>query len=382
MHEHDDDDLCDLETMATLPPGRLVSTPKPASGQVILLLYHQAGVEVVPLEPGRQIVVGRASPADVVVKNPRLSREHARFWIMDGDVWVEDLKSKNGTQVNNRAVTRQMLAIGDRASMPGVTAMLHSEDPSPVAAPLQREVEDARRIQQRLLGPSEVADCGPLQVAGYYRPASVCGGDFWNLFNMGEDQTLVVIGDVVGHGMAAAMLTAAVKACCETFCSTQETGTSIRVLMQTLNRVIHKVGGQQTMTLFAMRFDLASRKATYANAGHPMPYLCRLEADGHQLRSLAASGNLLGDLPKWDFPVHDLTLQDGDLLLWYSDGLTDRETRDGTRFGEKRLRQMLLEHVEQPVDVVRDAIIAEVARHCRGGTPEDDVTLVVGRLAF
>ena len=98
--------------------------------RVSLLIYHHDGVRVVPLTRGGELVVGRAAPAEILIRDPSLSRQHARFYLMDGQLWVEDLGSTNGTLVNGNPVTSSIVGAGDEVTLGSVAISQHVLGPT------------------------------------------------------------------------------------------------------------------------------------------------------------------------------------------------------------------------------------------------------------
>ncbi|MCA9670796.1 MAG: SpoIIE family protein phosphatase [Myxococcales bacterium] len=246
---------------------------------------------------------------------------------------------------------------------------------------LQNEMEIARNVQDLLVAPPKLVRHGDLSLAGFYQPASFCGGDFWNYFNIDETKTLLVIGDVTGHGVSSAMLTATAKSCCDTLQATLGSSLDILQLMKTLNFVIFQAAKRHLqMTCFITLFDQAERKIVYASAGHPMPYLCRKMDDGrYDIRTLIARGNRLGDLLEWDFPAYTMDLQRGDVLLFFTDGITEGENPLGEQWGEKRLRRAFHRNAALAPDELRDLLVKNAFEFYRGTAPDDDLTVVVAR---
>jgi DNA-binding NtrC family response regulator len=125
-------------------------------GQISLSMYHRDGVDVVPLVEGTSVVVGRFPPADIVLREDSLSREHARIEVVDGVVWVEDLGSTNGTHVGGHPIERAPLPVGAELSLGGVSAFVHGPDPGPekllghdaFVGALTREVARARAFRR------------------------------------------------------------------------------------------------------------------------------------------------------------------------------------------------------------------------------------------
>ena len=354
---------------------------------VTVLVHHRGGVQAVHLRPGQEVVIGRAPPSGLAIRDPLLSREHARVRFEENEVWVEDLKSKNGTRVDGQPITRHLLTTEERVTMPGVTVWFVPADSVP-ALPTEewnvdQEMAAARRIQERMVGPQELVTRGPLSFAGVYRPANICGGDFWNAFEIDEDRTLIVVGDVTGHGLPAAMITASVKGCCETLRSTQGPDVSVTKLLTTLNQVISEVGHSKLMmTLFATLLDLRQRTLTYANAAHPHPYLCRLVNGRHEVRALVAAGLRLGDRPDAEFRSTQLPLVSHDVIAWFTDGLTEGADTWTTMLREKWLRETLREQAHLPLAELRDRLLRDAPVFQGAAALEDDVTLVVAKVVF
>jgi serine phosphatase RsbU (regulator of sigma subunit) len=246
---------------------------------------------------------------------------------------------------------------------------------------LRHEMEIARNVQDRLMPSSELVRRGDLWLVGYYNPASICGGDFWNYFNLSPTKTLLVIADVTGHGVSSALLTAAAKSCCDTLQAAYGEKVTVLQLMQTMNIIIYQAGQRHLqMTCFASLIDHQAQTVSFASAGHQMPYLCRLKDDRYSMMTLLARGNRLGDMLEWNFPVFDMDLQQGDVLLWFTDGLVEGENHAGEPWGEKRLRRALLQNAHRPPTQTRDMIVKEAFEFYGNRAPADDITLVVGKL--
>ena len=348
-----------------------------------LLVHHKGGVEVVPLQVGQSIVIGRAVPATLVIRERELSREHARFSLEDNKLWVEDLGSMNGTKVNNRPITRAAFGFDDRVQLPGVTVSIHTLDvevDEEQESTLHREVAAARRIQERIIGPSGLIECDGLTLAGFYQPASACGGDFWNYFPLGSGKTLIVIGNITDHGLPSAMLTASVKSCCDTLTSTHGAQMSMMTLMRTLNHVVC-AADDQPMTLFATLIDVPNMVMTFSSAAHTHPYLCRWDKTQFRVSALSARGHRLGQSPDSEFEEHHIDLQGDDLFVWFTDGLTERESKGGEQWGGRRLRRCVIENAKAETPDICTKIVAECYGFAGGTAIEDDVTLVVGRMS-
>ncbi len=250
-------------------------------------------------------------------------------------------------------------------------------------AEMERELNLAREIQTVLVpGPGTHLAPG-IEVAGHYEPASTCGGDFWDLASLPRGRSSILIGDVTGHGVPAAILTATAKGCIDTLRHVQGENIQVAETMRVLDRVIHEAGhGTFFMTAAAMVLDAAQGALYYSAAAHPPGLLLRWTESGTKLSRLSARGNRLGDGDAAGFEARRIRVVKGDLVVWYTDGLTDAVNADGNPYTTRRLLKNLarLDSAASAQQVV-ETIVKDLTKF-RGDTPlEDDVTLVIGRIS-
>jgi hypothetical protein len=154
-------------------------------------------------------------------------------------------------------------------------------------ASMKKELEVARVVQALLVPPEDRIDCGFVQVAGWFQPASECGGDWWSLYRLPGGRVLTLVGDVTGHGISSAIITGAAKAACDLACQVTEGRLTPGDLLRMMNAAIHETARRQIMmTCTASMFDPATKTLSIANAGHHFPYQVR----GNALRPLVAHG--------------------------------------------------------------------------------------------
>jgi len=246
-------------------------------------------------------------------------------------------------------------------------------------AMLEREIEVARSIQGLMTPPAEVMNLGPFQLIGRCEMASACGGDWWSYRQLPDGGLLIVVGDVTGHGMPSAMIAATGRGAVESLAFIEGTLTP-RLALQAIDRAIRDVGGTRLMmTCFAMVVGIDG-KVHYANAGHTFPYVVR-DAGGANagLEVLPVRSNPLGS----NHPLiadGEYQLDGGDFMVLTSDGLTDRVSETGTRFGDKRLRRALVEEATkgtQDVKTLSDRIVGDVNTFGGAQPCDDDITLVI-----
>ena len=261
-------------------------------------------------------------------------------------------------------------------------------------AALAREVELAATVQAELLPGKGLHHYGALDIVGSWVPATRCAGDFWTVHSLDEHRVLVTIGDVTGHGVASAMVTAAAVGACEVFVRrAADRGSMTGPKLVDLGELVHALdaavrrvgGGELAMTCFASIIDSNTKTISYVSCGHTAPYVCRTPATGDkgvELHALVGRGNLLGvGVPTYP-KVQQRPLETNDLVVWYTDGVIEAQDSAGKPFGDRRL-QLLLKKLDKnrlTPQAVHDMVQAGVAAHCGGHPLGDDETVVVGQL--
>lgn len=250
-------------------------------------------------------------------------------------------------------------------------------------ASLERELELARSVQELMSPPGDRVEVGPFELAGRCQLADSCGGDWWTYRRLSGDRLLIVVGDVTGHGMPAAMIAATARGAVEALSLGAESELTPPKVLAAIDRAIRDVGREQLlMTSFAILLDPERRVVDFANAGHCFPYLLRAEPTGRfgGLGVLAVRGNPLGSADQCinggSRPWHP-----GDVVIMTTDGMVDRVDSEGDRFGEKRFRRLLVKHerdeTETDVTALRDTIVHAVEEFGGDEPADDDMTLVV-----
>ena len=292
-----------------------------------------------------------------------------------------------GFRKSARPLGRDELDFLDKATEQLAAALvysrMHREVNRRVAA--HKEVELAAAVQSAFVPGSEVIDCGAVQLAGLWAPAMQCGGDWWSVHRLPDGRVLVLIGDVTGHGVAAAMITAAAKGCYDIAERLMGNDLDLVRLLDLLDASVRVVGADRLhMTCFATILDPVGGKVHFANAGHAVPYICRRQEDGSvELGSLVARGNPLGSQGDAPHRAQTQDLASGDILVWYTDGIVECAAPDRTQFGDRRLQRLLrkVDQLDPNPRAVRDHIVRAVAAFQRDQPPDDDITLVVARVA-
>lgn len=282
---------------------------------------------------------------------------------------------------------RFLAAVADRAG--AAIDYVHIAEEAAARAELVREVELAAAVQAGFVPGPEPSHHRGVTVVGSWQPASECGGDWWSRYALPGGRTLVVIGDVTGSGVAAAMVTAAARGACDAAVQARGDDLDVLTLLRQLDLAVRQVGaGRFHLTCFAAVIDPAGGEVHFANAGHVAPYVLRPRptpspaGDTVELSALVARGNPLGAGAATVAKQATRPIAPGDLLIWYTDGLIECHGADGKQFGDRRLQRVLKRLDEDELDpvAVQRRLAAELAAHLGGLPIDDDMTLVVARL--
>jgi serine phosphatase RsbU (regulator of sigma subunit) len=249
-------------------------------------------------------------------------------------------------------------------------------------ATLAREVELAATVQAQLLPGKGPHVHGDVTIVGSWLPATRCAGDFWGVYPLGNTRVLVVIGDVTGHGVASATVTAAAAAACDVTVRRRGPTLELGALVAALDAAVLRVGGGElSMTCFAAILDPEARVVDYVSCGHTTPYVCRANDKEIELTALVGRGNPLGSGSPTSPKVQQRALRAGDLVVWYTDGVIEAQDPAGEPFGDRRLQRMLrrLDRTALAPPAVHDLVHASVAAHRSGRPRSDDETLVVAQ---
>ncbi len=305
---------------------------------------------------------------------------------------------------------------------------------------LRRELALAREVQQRLL-PEAAPQVESIELAAFCQPARAVGGDYYDFLTLDDNQIGIAIADVAGKGISAALLMSSVQASLRSQAMNHRAwadGRSLAELVSTMNHLMHRsTGAASYVTFFYAQFDERARTLTYVNAGHNPPLLVRAKtsrkrhaggalqaisnrkaqwssvANGvtavareavcgagvvvleeeiaendstndinfrehsFEVRELTAGGAVLGVFDDCYYEQETVQMESGDLLVLFTDGLTESLDREGNEFGEERLRDTLTACAHLSADDVRDVVVGQVREWSAGAAQHDDLTFVV-----
>jgi serine phosphatase RsbU (regulator of sigma subunit) len=231
-------------------------------------------------------------------------------------------------------------------------------------------------VQQLLVPKDAVVDLGSLQFASHFAPAEECGGDWWTVAALPDGRVLAVIGDVEGHGISSAIITGAAKATCDAAIHLTRGALTASALLGLMNHCLVEMTHQKiTMTAVAAILDPNARALTLANAGHPFPFLVRKGIT----HPLIAEGPPLGSSIDAAYVDTQVELQPGDVMVCFTDGVSECENAAGEQFSDRRIRMIGQRNASAGARHVVDAIVEAVAAFRGDQAPADDVTLLAAR---
>lgn len=250
---------------------------------------------------------------------------------------------------------------------------LQKEDALLENARVAKEMEIAKQIQLSLLPSAPPALTGTL-IASRCIPATHVGGDYYDYFERGNDVVDIIIADVSGHSVGAALIMVETR----TVLRAQIHATnSTSAILTTLNDLLYEdlTSAELFITMFYLKYDAVGRLITYSSAGHNHPLLYR---NGEfSCTELDAEGLILGVNKAVVFEEKSLQLREGDILLLYTDGVTEAQNAAGELFGEQRLCQILAENHDAQPDHLIDLILEKVSAFTDFQPLADDVSIVL-----
>ena len=246
---------------------------------------------------------------------------------------------------------------------------------------LEAELEIAREVQSRLF-PASAPELGDLDVLGVCRPARSVSGDFFDYLELQDGRLAISFGDVSGKGISAALVMASLHSIVRTQIALLRPGRSqgferaaSLVVEQANRQLCDATSPNKFSTLFVGAYDPEGGALTYSNAGHLPPLLLR----GGEISPLDINGMIVGAFPHAEYSATSLALLSGDLLVAYTDGVTEPENAQGEEYGEERLRRAICRHADQPLPELMENVMNSVVQWTGDSTLQDDMTMLALR---
>jgi len=265
---------------------------------------------------------------------------------------------------------------------------------------LEGELAIAQEVQAQLY-PKMITQLDTLEVHGFCRPARTVSGDYYDFVALNSDRLMLAVGDISGKGISAALLMATIHSAVRAYSledvpvlreavtigavggpglmlasESRGADASPATLLALLNHQLYEsTPAAKYATLFLGIYDGTTRRLTYANGGHLSPIL--ISEDGSS-QLLSCGGTVVGLFDNLSFPEATVQLRPGDVLVTYSDGVTEPENDYG-EFGEERLIHLVRESRHLPLERITEIVVAAVADWIGENEQPDDVTLVLAR---
>jgi sigma-B regulation protein RsbU (phosphoserine phosphatase) len=248
---------------------------------------------------------------------------------------------------------------------------------------LQSELDIAREVQNRLF-PQSAPRVPGMELYGVCKAARSVSGDYYDFLKLDDHRVGLVLGDVSGKGISAALLMAAIQSALRAqFYDGFAGGEGLKPTELLTAKVVDRLNRQlyantpleKYVTFFFAIYDSATRKLAYTNAGHLPPFLFR----GEGIERLRTGGTVVGLFPAMTYEVGEVQLERGDLLVAYTDGITEPENIYGEEFGEGRLLEVTRRAQNAPPEVLAAEIYRTVDEWTGSPELQDDMTLVLAR---
>ncbi len=242
---------------------------------------------------------------------------------------------------------------------------------------LRRELALASEVQKRLF-PEKAPDVRCAQLVGYCLPARGVGGDYYDFLRVGSDQLGIALADVAGKGIAAALLMSVVQASLRSIAD--DPAISLSQVTSKMNRLLcASTGPNSYATFFHARLEETTRKLTYVNGGHNPPFLLRNHHQG-AIEELTTGGMIVGMFPFSQYEEGAVQLEPGDVLMLFTDGVSEAHNPNQEEFGEERLKEVLRRHGHLAVGDASSAILDELREWMADAPQHDDLTFVLMKI--
>src|SRR5688572_13663904 len=244
---------------------------------------------------------------------------------------------------------------------------------------LRRDLALAGEVQRRLL-PAQPPARSDAAFAAFTLPARTVGGDYYDFLELQDDRLAIAVADIAGKGIPAALLMSAVQASLRVMAA--EPGLPSSRLVSQMNRFLHRSTATSSYaTFFYAQLDIRGRRLHYVNAGHNPPYLVRRQGEVVEIVELSTGGTVLGLFPEADYEDGSADLLPGDLLVAFTDGVTEARDTAGEEFGEERVKALLRAAAGASAEELSAALARQIREWTAGAEQHDDITFVIAKVA-
>ena len=237
---------------------------------------------------------------------------------------------------------------------------------------IETELETARQIQSSIL-PARVPELENLRIAATYHPMTSVAGDFYQFVPSDNNHVGILVADVSGHGIPAALISSMIKVAMQSVAVHSNDPAQV---LGGLNRILSSEAHGQFASAAYVWIDTENRNALYSAAGHP-PLLCWRNKRG-EMQRIESNGLLFGVEPDAEYPVCSVLFEPSDRLLLYTDGVTETENAAGEAFGDQQLERVVRNHRLQPASELSRQVFSELQKWRPAAmNQQDDITLIV-----
>lgn len=242
----------------------------------------------------------------------------------------------------------------------------------------RHELEMARQVQARLF-PQKLPSLRTLEFVGSCTQARQVGGDYYDFLELAPGRLGLLLADIAGKGFSGALLMANLQANLRSQYATAID--DLPRLLSSVNRLFYEsTDSASYATLFLADYDDATNRLRYANCGHLPALVVRADSRGPaRVDRLQSTCTVMGLFESWQCEIAEAELNAGDLLVLYTDGVTEAENSSGQEFGESRLVETLRRHAQLPLELILKEVVSAVQEFGSGHEQQDDITLVMAR---
>jgi len=236
----------------------------------------------------------------------------------------------------------------------------------------EKEIEIAGEIQSNLL-PKEIPNIPGIDIFAYNKPAKGVGGDYYDIINFNNENLCVVMADVAGKGVPAALVMVMIRT---TFHNILKPNLKPSSIINYLNRFLERESSQERYaTVFYLLINIRSKRAIYTNAAHGPLMLYRKSEDSFQM--LDTPGLPVGIDKEQQYEQDEITLQNGDIVMLYTDGITEAMNDKREEFSIERVKSIIKENADKPAQEITSIIRSEVEKYVGEAPQHDDETLIL-----
>jgi sigma-B regulation protein RsbU (phosphoserine phosphatase) len=273
-------------------------------------------------------------------------------------------------------LNEEMLGLFQTLANQAATALenVHVKQQQLAAELVNKELEVATEIQARFF-PQQTPNLEGYEVAGCSIPAKDVGGDYYDFIPNPEPcQHGFVVADVTGKGVPASLLMATMRATLRA--NIQNNPNDIVQALRQVNGDIYRDSPvDKFITSIYCNLDYESHELSYVNSGHNPPYIVR--ANDNRIEELDQGGVMLGIMEEIDLPKATLSIDKGDILMLFSDGVTEATNPSGELFSEERFERWLLDHNQLSAEEMKDALLKTLRDYADGSPQSDDITFII-----